>query len=93
MLPDNNAEVTFIFVLSFEVFKSILISLKTKNGVHLIYFLNAIVFIFSNHKHIAIQREKVVRKYNLRYFLKKGYIIPISTSISWLIRRRKMIFE
>jgi len=83
----------FFLSLFFEFAKNIALSVKNRSGINIYYYFKALTSILRNQKHIVDERKKVFRKYNARYFLKKGYILTLKTSIGWLLKRRKTILE
>jgi len=83
----------FFLSILFEFAKSLALSVKNRSGINIYYYFKALAFVLKNQKHIVDERRKVFRKYNARYFLKKGYILTLKTSIGWLLKRRKTILE
>jgi GT2 family glycosyltransferase len=83
----------FFISVFFEFVKNLMLSLKNRSGINIYYFFKALVFILNNRRHIVYERKKVCRKFNASYFLKKGYIITLRTSLAWLFKRRKIILE
>jgi hypothetical protein len=69
------------------------LSIKNRSGINIYYYFKALAFVLRNQKLIVDERRKVFRKYNARYFLKKGYTLTLKTSIGWLLKRRKTILE
>jgi hypothetical protein len=83
----------FFLSILFEFAKNFALSVKNRSGINIYYYFKALTFVLRYQKHIVDERRKVFRKYNARYFLKKGYILTLKTSIGWLLKRRKTILE
>jgi GT2 family glycosyltransferase len=77
----------------FEFVKNLLLSIKNKSALHIYYYFEALTFVLSKHNHITSERAKVHRKLSVQSFLQQGYILPISTSITWLLKSRNNILE
>lgn len=83
----------FFLSLFFEFAKNLVLSVKNRSGINIYYYFKALTSVLRNRKHIVDERKKVFRKYSARYFLKKGYILSLKTSIGWLLKRRETILE
>jgi GT2 family glycosyltransferase len=77
----------------FEFVKNLTLSLKNRSSINLYYYLKALIFIMNARRHIISERAKVPRKLSTKHFLKKSYVLPLSTSLAWLLKRRKTILE
>lgn len=77
----------------FEFLKNFTLSLNNKSAVNLYYYFKALTFILSHHSHITSERSKVLRKFDARYFIEQGYILPFWLSIRLMLTRRKSFSE
>jgi len=71
----------------FEFVKNFMLSLKNKSALNLYYYFKALTFILSRHSHVTFERSKALRKFEARYFIKQGYILPFWASISLLLKK------
>lgn len=77
----------------FEFVKNFMFSVKNKSALNLYYYFKALTFILSRHSHITSERSKVLRKFEARYFIEQGCIIPFWSSINLWLKRRNRISE
>ncbi len=85
--------VYFFTSILFELMKNFALSLKNRSALNLYYYFRALAFILRNRNHIVSERAKVPRRFDPEVFLKLGYVLPLSKSLAWLIKRRNILFE
>ena len=83
----------FFGSILFEFVKNLLLSLKNRSAVNFYFYFKALTFVLSKRRHINSERGKVLRKFDARSFLRQGYILSLSESISLLLKRRNNILE